>query len=300
MALKTVTLTVNGQTYTLTKNTATGKYEKSVTAPAKSSYTQPLKTYAMILKAEDMAGNVTTVDQTHAAHGPKMKLTVKEKVAPTITITSPGAGSYLTSHTVQITFDIADNDSGVNPDTISLKIDAGAAITSGTTKTAVANGYRCTYATTVLDGAHTIKVDANDFDGNAAVQKATTFTVDTVPPALNVASPAADLITNKQSCSVAGVTNDVTSPSCAVIVKLNNADQGPIVVNADGTFAKAVTLAKGANTIYVKSTDKAGKYSEVTLLVEYDPDAPVVASVTITPNPVDAGATFTITVDVTD
>ena len=40
MAVKKVEAVINGQTYTLTLNSATGKYEATITAPAKSSYNQ--------------------------------------------------------------------------------------------------------------------------------------------------------------------------------------------------------------------------------------------------------------------
>ena len=35
MSVKTVTAVINGQTYTLTKNNETGKYEATITAPLK-------------------------------------------------------------------------------------------------------------------------------------------------------------------------------------------------------------------------------------------------------------------------
>lgn len=300
VAIKAVTLALNGQTYTLTKDSTSGKYKATITAPTKSSYSQTDHVYAMVIKASDQAGNVTTIDKSHATYGAKMKLDVNEKVAPVITPSKPGAGAYLTSGSVQIQFDVTDNDSGVNSGTISMQIDSQSAITSGLTKTAITGGYRCTYTATLDDGPHSIKINAKDNDDNAAVQKTVAFTVDTVPPQLNVPVPANGLITNKQSCQIQGTTNDATSAPCTVIVKLNGADQGAVTVNADGTFFKTVSLAKASNTIYVKSTDKAGKYSEVTIKVEYDPDAPVVHSVSITPNPVDAGAIFVIEVDVTD
>lgn len=300
MALKKVTLSVNGQTYTLTKNETTGKYEAAITAPAKSSYNQTGHKYAMVLKAEDQAGNITTIDQNHATLGEKMKLDVNEKVPPVILPSKPGAGAYLTNQSVEIQFDVTDNDSGVNPNTISMQIDSQTAITSDLTKTKITNGYRCTYTATLKDGSHTIKMNAKDFDNNTAVQEAVTFKVDTVPPNLDISTPAQGLITNKQSCIVAGTTNDATSSPVTVIVKLNNQDQGTVTVGGDGSFSKTVTLVKGANTIYVKATDKAGKYSEVTRNITYDPDAPVVHAVEIVPNPVDAGKTFKITVDVTD
>lgn len=300
MALKKVTIALNGQTYTLEKNASTGKYEATITAPTKSSYNQTNHVYAMVLKAEDQAGNVTTVDQNHAILGAKMKLDVNEKVPPVILPSKPGAGAYLTSQSVAIQFDVTDNDSGVNPNTISLQIDSQAAITSGLTKTKITNGYRCTYTATLKDGSHTIKINAKDYDNNTAAQKTVTFKVDTVPPSLNISTPAQGLITNKQSCVISGTTNDATSSPVTVIVKLNSKDQGTVTVGGDGSFSKTVTLAKGTNTIYVKATDKAGKYSEITKTVTYDPDAPVIHTVEITPNPVDAGKTFKITVDVTD
>jgi len=40
VSVKTVQATINGQTYTLTFNSSTGKYEATVTAPSKSSYNQ--------------------------------------------------------------------------------------------------------------------------------------------------------------------------------------------------------------------------------------------------------------------
>lgn len=300
MALKKITLSLNGQTYTLEKNEGTGKYEATITAPTKSSYNQTDHVYAMALKAEDQAGNITTIDKNHATLGAKMKLDVNEKVPPVVLPSKPGAGAYLTSQSVAIQFDVTDNDSGVNPNTISLQIDSQAAITSGLTKAEITNGYRCTYTATLKDGSHSIKINAKDYDNNAAAQKTVTFKVDTAPPSLNISTPAQGLITNKQSCVVSGTTNDATSSPVTVIVKLNSKDQGTVTVGGDGSFSKTVTLAKGTNTIYVKATDKAGKYSEITRTVTYDPDAPVIHTVEITPNPVDAGKTFKITVDVTD
>lgn len=298
MAIKSVTLILNGVTHTLVKNTTTGKYEKTITAPSLSSYNQSGGYYPMQIKAEDMAGNITTVDSNHVSLGAKMKLAVKEKVAPNIAVTTPGVDAYLTSNTVSVQFDITDNDSGVN--SISLQVDSQAAITSGITKTAITKGYRCTYTATIADGKHTIKINASDNDGNVATQKLVVFTVDTVPPTLDISYPAATLITNKQVCIVTGVTNDATSAPCTIMMKLNNVDQGGVTVNADGSFSKSVTLIKGSNTLYVKSTDKAGKSSEVSRIIEYDPDSPVIMSIDTTPNPVDAGMPFVITADIVD
>lgn len=89
MALKTVQAVINGQTYNLTLNSETGKYEATITAPAKSSFSQDNHCYPITLKATDMAGNVTQIDDNDESLGSKLRLQVKEKVAPAIKITAP-------------------------------------------------------------------------------------------------------------------------------------------------------------------------------------------------------------------
>lgn len=82
-----------------------------------------------------------------------------------------------------------------------------------------------------------------------------------------------------------------------VTVTVNGAT---VTVGTDGTFTKDVTLAEGANTITIVAKDKAGKTTTVTRKVTVDTSAPVIKSVTLTPNPVDCGKTFIIAVEITD
>ena len=150
------------------------------------------------------------------------------------------------------------------------------------------------------DGSHTIKLDASDYDGNAAATSSTSFKVDTVPPVLTLSSPTDKLITNQTACTVKGTTNDATNSPVTVTVKLNSGAAEAVTVGSDGSFSKALTLAVGTNTITVVATDGAGKTTTITRTVTLDKTAPVIKSVTLTPNPVDAGKTFIISVEVTD
>lgn len=303
MAVNTVKAAINGQQVTLTYNATSKKYEGTTTAPTKSSFNQANKYYPVTVVATDVAGNSVTVnDQTSGAVGTACRLTVKEKVAPVITITSPGAGAILTNNKPTITWTVTDNDSGVNSGTIGITIDSGSKITSGITKTAITGGYSCSYTptTALSDGSHTIKVDASDNDGNTGTQKSATFKIDTVPPTLNVTAPANGLVTKTPTCTVTGTTNDTTSSPCTVTVKLNSGAAQAVTVNSDGSFSKALTLVEGTNTIVVVSTDAAGKSSTVTRTVTLDTVAPVITAVELIPNPADAGATYTIKVTVTD
>ena len=63
---------------------------------------------------------------------------------------------------------------------------------------------------------------------------------------------------------------------------------------------RLINRASGSNTITVVATDKAGKTTTVTRKVTLDTGAPVFEKVTLTPNPVDCGKTFVISVKVTD
>jgi hypothetical protein len=293
MAVKTVQYIFNGTTYTLTKNTSTGKYEATVTAPNKSSYSQTDHVLGGTVKATDEAGNTTTVDQTHTTLGSALKIRVKEKVAPVISITAPSSGAYITNATPSIEFTVTDADSGVASAKITLD---GTEITS-VTKTAITGGYKyaCTPATALKDGKHTISITATDNDGNTSAAKTSTFTVDTVPPTLSITAPADKLITNKSTVTVTGKTDDVTSKP--VTVTINGT---AVTVEADGTFSKDVTLVNGSNTITIIAKDKASKTTTVVRTVTLDTAAPVIKSIALTPNPVDCGKTFVISVEVTD
>ena len=303
MAVKTVWAIINSVTTTLTLNSSTNKWEATVTAPSTSSYNNnDGHYYPVTIKATDEAGNVTTKNDTDATLGSSLQLRVKEKTAPVITITYPSASALITNNKPAIAWKVTDNDSGVNSGSIKITIDSGSAITAGITKTAITGGYQCSYTptTALADGSHTIKIDASDNDGNAASQKSVTFKIDTVPPTLNVTAPAAGLITNKAACTVTGTTNDITSSPVTVTIKLNSGTAENVPVGSDGSFSKALTLASGSNTITVVATDSAGKSTTVTRTVTLDTVAPTIKAVTLTPNPVDAGKTYVISVEVTD
>lgn len=83
-------------------------------------------------------------------------------------------------------------------------------------------------------------------------------------------------------------------------VKLNSGSAEAATVASDGSWSKVITLTEGTNTITVVATDSAGKSTTVTRTVKLDTKAPVIKSVTLTPNPVDTEKTVVISVEVTD
>lgn len=309
MAVKQVRAQINGIWTLLTYNSTSGKYEGTLTAPSVTSYNvNSGHYYPVTIEATDMAGNVTTKDDTDASLGAALRLTVKETVKPTITITSPSNGAYITSNVQPITFQIRDeaNGSGVKISSLTLQIDSNTVLNNtsvGMSIAAVTNGYDVTYTpqSALSDGSHTVKINVQDNDGNAATQTTSTYVVDTVPPSLNVTAPASNEgYINSKDYSVVGTTSDTTSGPVTVTIKLNDVDQGSVTVQSNGSFTKAITLAVGTNTIVVTTTDKAGRSTSVTRTINCDIAAPTVSEIVVSPNPVNTSGQYTISVKVVD
>lgn len=307
MAVSTVKVVINGQTYNLSYNSTSGKWEGTVTAPGVTSYNvNSGHYYPVTVTATDQAGNTTTKNDTDSTLGSSLKLIVKETTKPTVAVTSPASGARVTNSKPTISFQLRDetNGSGINISSLTLKIDGGSAIgntATGMTCTSVTGGYNCSYVcqTALAQGSHTITVDIKDNDGNQASTSSLTFTVDTVPPVLNITAPTNNLITNKSSVTVSGTVSDATSSPVSVAIKLNGVDQGAVTVTS-GSFSKALTLAEGSNTILVTATDSAGLTTSIARTVVLDTGAPNITAVSITPNPANSGATLTISVVVSD
>lgn len=299
MAIKQVRALVNGTWYTLTYDSASGTYKATINAPAITSYHQSGGAYNVTVEATNDAGTTATADGS-ALSG--LLLKVLERVAPVITIVSPGSGASLTNSKTPVVFTVTDeaNGSGVDLSSLVVKLDGSAVAGSTITTTAITNGYSVTYtpAAALSNGSHTVTIDVSDNDGNAATQKSTTFTVDTVPPTLNVTAPADGIITASKALNVVGTTNDATSSPVTVTVTLNGADQGAVTVSSGGSFSKAITLAEGSNTIVITATDASGLTTSITRTVELNSSVPKIVSATIAPNPADAGASVVISVTV--
>lgn len=296
MAIQSVRANVNGTWHTLTFNSDTGKWTATITAPGATSFHQPGGYYNVQIEAKNAAGTTTTED---ASTLDGLKLYVKETVAPVITIVSPTDGAYVSNSRQPVVLNATDEQggSGVNLSSLVIKMD-GTPVTGGITSTTITNGYSITYTpeTALEDGQHTFEATIKDNDGNISTAKSTTYTIDTVPPILNVTSPTDHLITAAASLTVSGTTNDATSSPVTVTIELNGTDQGAVTVSSSGVFSKTVTLQEGDNIILITATDAANKVTSVARTVTLDSSTPEITSVSMTPNPVDAGMTMLVEV----
>ena len=297
--VNTVTATINGQSYNLTYNSTSGKWEATITAPSTSSYNNNAgHYYPVTLTATDVAGNTVSANDQHSTLGDSLKLKVKETVAPTISNVTPSNNSYLATSTPTITAELRDNDSGIDISTLELKVDNVAVSSGSITKSAVSGGYNISYTTSALsDGSHTFKIKVSDNDGNASTEASVSVTIATTAPTLTITSPEDGLATKNASLTVAGTTNT----DATITVQLNSGSAQSVTVGANGSFSKSLTLStEGENTITIVATNPAGVNTTVTKTVIYDKTAPVFQSIVITPNPATTGNTYTITVEVTD
>lgn len=313
--IKQVQVTVSGQTYTLTLNSSTGKYEATLTATSDSSFPQTDHYFPVKVTATNTAGTTSTADYTHSTVGTNLRLFVAEKVQPTTQITYPTASAFVTNGTPTIKFKVLDNEngqssgySGIDKTSLVLKVNGEAIDNSGVTWETTSGGFIGSYTPTAAlpEGSNTVTVDIKDNDKNSAAQTSVTFTVDTVAPSLTLTTPVDGAIVNSSALVVSGKTDDATSKPVTVTVKLGSGTAESVTVNTDGTFTKLLTLSEGTNTIVVTATDSAGKQTVITRSVTLDTSAPVFKSVEIkangalvtSSNPVSAGTTYTITVEV--
>lgn len=308
MPIQQVRAKVNGSWTTLTYNSTTGKYEGTIAAPNTTSYNvNSNHYYPVTLEATNMAGTVATKDDTDGTVGSALKLYVKEITKPVISITAPTASAFLGTNTPSITFTVVDEagGSGIAIGTLKIKVDSNSDLTNvstGVTVTSITNGYSVTYVpqTALTDGSHTVTVNVSDNDGNAATAQSVTFTVDTIAPVLTVTAPASNgLYVANSAYNVTGSTNDSTSSVASVSISLNSVNQGTVTVDGSGAFTKAITLANGLNTIVVTSTDRAGKTTTVTRTITLDTSTPAISAISISPNPVNVGQSYVISVTVT-
>ena len=304
--LNTVKATVYGQEYTLVYNSSTGKYEAEITAPSDSSYQYNSGHYFPVsISATDTAGNVTTISDTEGDFKENLKLYAKEQIKPTITEISPSSGAYIGTSNPSIEFTVLDNSngqdkgfSGINPDSIVLTVGGVSVSASAISKTAVTGGYKCTYtpSTALADGNCTITITASDYDGNTSDTATVTFTVDTTPPILDVPIPEDNSYLNTTRINVKLHTSDDSASPVTVTIKVNGVDQGEIPVGSDGWADVDVIGVEGINTVEVTSTDAAGKSNTVTRTVIIKTTGPKFKTVEISPNPVNCGKTYTISV----
>jgi len=221
-----VTLTIDGSGVVVAAN---GSFSKT--------YVLPSGSHAFVVVAKDAAGLTTELTSS---------VTV-DTAAPSLTISSPITGS-LTKNPVAVVIGTAEVGSTVDVNGVQAVVSP-------------AGGF--SVALPLQEGPNTITAIATDPAGNSATSSVT-VTLDTVPPALSLISPASSL-TNRSAVVVSGTTE----PGATLTV-----DGSPVSVGVSGAFATTLSLVDGPHTIVVVATDAAGNQASLSVPITVDTTAP--------------------------
>jgi RHS repeat-associated protein len=199
--------------------------------------------HALSVDAFDAAGN-------HAsAH---LSFTI-DLTPPVIAVVSPAAGSVVAHSPVEVVVSVSE----AGPIT---------SVVAGSTQLALAGDGSWHGTVALVEGPNTILVTATDGAGNEG-QTSSQVVLDTVPPAITVASPADGARLTSSSVAVSGTVTDAT----AVRLQLNGA---PVTVQPGGNFSQTVALSAGANPLTLLATDAAGNTSTRTITVRFNTTPP--------------------------
>lgn len=195
----------------------------------------------IVITAQDLAGNTTTVTR---------KVTYDPN-APDLTLEAPAEG--LVTNQAELV--------------VKGKTEAGALITVNGESVAVAQDGSFSLDLTLAEGENAIEVKATDGAGNQA-KLTRIVTLDTQAPQLTLETPQEGLLTNLKELVVSGK---------AEVGSVLTVAGAPVSLGADGSFATAVTLSEGGNTIEVIAEDRAGNRAAISRSVTLDTVPPELA-----------------------
>jgi RHS repeat-associated protein len=181
---------------------------------------------------------------------------------PVVTLTSPPNG-LLTRQNATVSGQAVDDQSGVA--SIEAVVDGGSPFPISFNSSG-----KFSFTTSLpldgsADGQHAVKVQARDKAGNLSAFTARTFTLDTVPPTVNITGPTTAL-TTKTNVTITGQATDVESGVAQVEEEIDGGAFTPVSFDASGNFSFSTGLplngsTDGKHTIEVQATDKAGNVS---------------------------------------
>jgi hypothetical protein len=175
MTVQSVQANINKQNYNLSYNAVSGKWEAPIPVPSASSYNKSGHYYPVILTITGDSGSFIK-DDTDSEFGNSLRLFVQETVKPTISILYPVNGASLETATVEVDFQLRDDDSGIDIDTLAVTFDS--VQVNDVVSVPAVGGHDCTLTLlNVMTGAHTLNIDVSDFDGNIADTKTISFTI---------------------------------------------------------------------------------------------------------------------------
>jgi hypothetical protein len=200
-----------------------------------------------------------------------------DATAPSVVSFNPGSKALLNTATPQIKIDLKDEASGVDPDSVVLKVNH---VMIEVPFDAQQGGVTYTPASPMKEGSHSITFDARDKTNNVAATLVWSFTIDTQAPAGSVIINNGDASTTSASVKLTLAAEDATTSVKEMMIS-NQSDFGgarwePFVSLKDSWTLSPVS---GERAVYVKFKDEAGNesgaYSDAIELVIIAPDTTI-------------------------
>jgi hypothetical protein len=188
---------------------------------------------------------VTAFDEAGNSQAANVDFVV-DTVQPSLSIDSPTEGSFLAVSNVELTWTASDVVSGI--DRFEVTLDGGIPVVLSSTVN------RHAFAD-VSDGSHSVNVTAMDRAGNVRTVLLG-LTVDTVPPTIQVTSPAANSVIPSSEVGVVWQAEDATSGIDYYEVLFLGGDS--VTVPATSTSYTFSGVEDGAHSIAVIAVDRAG------------------------------------------
>ncbi|VTR46898.1 Protein of uncharacterised function (DUF1533) [Serratia fonticola] len=267
----TITITLNGKTYTTTVG-SNGKW--SLQLPAADLALLKNGNYELIVTSVDKVGNQTTVD-----HQISVDTTVVNPT-PQITINALTGDNVINANEAKSTQTLSGH---------TQNVEAGQTVTitlNGKTYSAVVQG----------DGSWSLSLPAADLaalaNGSTTLNAAVTdkagqsanahenITVDLTAPVLTVNKLAGDDVLNAAEAQTSQTLSGTSNPGQTIVVTLNGKTY-TTVTGGDGKWSLVLpaadlqALAQGDNTLTVTATDAAGNSTTVTEHLQVDTVPPV-------------------------
>jgi DNA-binding beta-propeller fold protein YncE len=179
----------------------------------------------------------------------------EDETSPTITITSPGDGSFKSTSNVEVNWMGTDVGLGIGYYEVKLDDDSWSHVGSVTE-----------YAFQNLgEGSHVASVQAFDAAGNTG-EASVHFVVDTTAPEIDIVSPTWDSVSTDDAVMVAWEGSDSLSGIDHYEIHI---DDNPEINKGLATTHLFTDLSDGTYEVWVKAVDKAGgtgyAYSEFTI-----------------------------------
>ncbi|MEO5371598.1 MAG: hypothetical protein H7833_16130 [Magnetococcus sp. DMHC-1] len=218
-----------------------------------------------IEKGKDAAKNKKTAPVAVTPQRIRALAFFADVTPPVLTLTAPAADSWINNSKPTISLDYYDTGSGVAPESLLLSV-AGTPLAKNCT--ILENGATCIPESALSEGPVTVTAQIKDVAGNLSKTAQSAFTIDTVPPKIQITAPADGTLTNKSTQTLRAALNEFAT------VTLNDR---PVSLGANLALQQDVVLQEGGNRLELRAVDRAGNVTLATLILTLDSVPPKVA-----------------------